>query len=198
MQHAKICSLIRLLSSFLFLGAMAGCGAMPPVDKSAPLNRSTGHVFGSFKLQGITGGCALRIGLALKRTGSSDEYVIEFQGGEPVAVFEVRPGRYEIAQVVFKTCEGIESGGRKEFRSVLVAGEFDVPAMTAVYIGNYEARVGAATAPSGLGTTFTQRWRVTSACRDFDGISNRFATDWPKLAELRKIDVTRLGPLCGP
>ncbi len=183
-------------SYLLALAVFSGCSAMPSMDKAAPLDRQMGYVYGSFKLPRSDGACELRVGLAMKRSGAADEYVIEFSRDDSVLVFAVRPGRYEMAQVVFKTCEGIESGGRKEFRSVLIDGQFEVSAMSAVYLGNYEARTSASTAPSGLGTRVTQRWGVTAACRDFTRISNRLVEGWPKLNEVRRVDATSLGAPC--
>lgn len=180
---------VILVFTIAFLGA---CAPMPSIDKSAAVEERKGYVFGSFKLHDFWSDCDLRLGLALRRSGGTKEYVIEFSKSEPVSVFAVQPGRYEVAQIVFKGCDGMEMGKRKGFRAILVNGEIDVPAKGAVYVGNY---VGIATQVV-ENKIVKMNWEVTAACRAFSETTSRMVKSWPKLSDVPKIDATTVGRLC--
>lgn len=170
---------------------LASCSA-PVANKFVPSDPGSGYVYGIFQLPKSDQNCNFGAGFILKEVGTSEERFLAFSRSDPVSVFPIPPGNYQIKQFVAKTCSGLEAD-RKDFSSPVLAGTIEVKPMTALYIGNYAAQTYIAPASNGSAVKMLFLSRL---CRDFSITTEKFRTGWPNLATLQSVDATSGGEAC--
>jgi hypothetical protein len=169
---------------------LASCSA-PVASKFASPDPGSGYIYGIFELPKPDRNCSFGANFILREIGTAQERVIAFSGSEPVSVFPIPPGRYQIKQFVVKNCSSLEAD-RKDFTSPIV-GTIEVKPMTALYIGNYAARTYIAPAFNGVAVNMVFLSRL---CRDFPVTTEKFRMGWPNLSTLQAVDATTGGTAC--
>lgn len=165
--------------------ALASCGA-PVIGKFSSPAPGSGYVYGIFELPKPNRHCGWGASFILQEVGTEHEQQLAFSSSEPVGVFAVNPGRYEITQVVVKNCASMEVD-RKYFSSPVISSEIEVKPDTAVYVGSYAVQTYTAAAPNGIAMTMVN---MTRQCRDFATTTERFLKGWPGFSSLQAIDGT--------
>lgn len=184
----EIMTLMKFRYSILTLVttlALASCGA-PVAGKFTTPAPGNGYIYGIFELPKPNRHCGWGASFILQEVGTSTEHQLSFSSSEPVGVFPVRPGRYQIAHVVAKNCSAREVD-RQYYSSPVIAGEVEVKPDTAIYIGSYAVQTYTAAAPNGIAMTMVN---LTRQCRDFASTTERFLKGWPAFSTLQSIDGT--------
>lgn len=176
------------------VSASVGACALPEpmLDKATAPNPQVGYVYGALQHTPNKNENKLHIRLSLKQVGGNEkEYLIELSRTEPVVAAALEPGRYALQQVVYIDNDGLVHS-RKELPPLLVKGAFDIKPGNAVYIGHYEGQTWSTSYLRGWSNT----WKLEKVCHDFDAASEQFASTWPKLSGLKRVDATGGGPGC--